>query len=105
MDAEMMREFDDMASEVGEGLWPAVVIIAGVSYDCAVVPPREPQVLGVGGDEPGEVELIVRIRKRACTTAPAQHANLTWNKKRWKIRTVKGGDADAAWTLTCDPNP
>jgi hypothetical protein len=105
MDAEMMREFDEVAAAAGEELWPGEVVMGGVTYECAVVPPREPEFLGEGGNEPGEVELVVRIRKVALSTRPALHVALTWGGKRWKVRTVKGGEGDAAWCLSCEPNP
>lgn len=105
MDAEMLREFDEVAAEAGEATWPGEVVMGGVTYECAVVPPREPDALGMGGDEPMDVELVVRIRKTVLSTRPEKHVALTWNRRRWKVRTVKGGEGDAAWCLSCEPNP
>ena len=104
MDAEMLKEFDEIAAEAGEALWQGEVVLAGATYEAAVVPPREDAVLGMAGDEPGEVERVVRIRKVICTARPARHAEVVWNERKWKVRTVKGGLGDAVWTLVCEPN-
>jgi hypothetical protein len=102
MDAESLREFDELAAATAEALWEAQVIIGGVTYP-ACVPPQPPRaLLGLGGEEETE-DLVVWIRKAELTAAPARDSLLTYGGRRYGIRSISGGEVDAAWALRCEP--
>lgn len=102
MDADSLREFDELATATAEGLWPDVVTIGGVEYP-ACVPQQAPRaLLGIGGGEEQE-DLVVWIRKETLPTAPARDSRLTHAGRRYGIRSISGGEQDAAWTLRCEP--
>lgn len=106
MDAASLRTFDDLSAAAGQALWPATVSIGGTDYAAAVVRPRQGGMLGEFSDDPEAVTLTVRILKTVLANAPAMNAALTWDGKRWKIRSIRGQEAtDAQWTLACDPLP
>lgn len=106
MTSTSLRAFDELSAATGEALYPGTVIIAAVSYACALVPPRESTILSDYSDDPAPVILTVRIRKTTLATAPEENTLLTWNAKPWKIRSIRGSEASAAsWTLQCEPAP
>ena len=106
MNSTSLRAFDELSAATGEALWPDTVIIATVSYACAIVPPRESTTLSDFADEPSPVILTVRIRKETLASAPEENTLLTWNSKTWKIRSIRGQSAcDATWSLQCEPAP
>lgn len=108
MNASSVRRFADLSAAAGEALWPSTVRLPdGTHITATIVPPRESFVLDMTGEDPAPLTLVVRIRKDLLTTAPAVHGFLTWDRKRWKIRSVEGSDrpTEAEHTLTCEAAP
>lgn len=106
MDAESLRAFDNLSAAAGQALWPGTVTIGGTDYACALVRPRQRQVLGDYSEDPEPVQLTVRILKTTLETAPAENSYLTWEGARWKIQSIRGQAAsEAQWTLICEPSP
>lgn len=106
MDATSLRAFDELSAAAGRAMWPGTVVIASTEIAATVVPPRQGGVLSGFSDDPEAVTLTVRILKTTLETAPAENAALTWNSKRWKIRSIRGHEAsEAQWTLACEPLP
>jgi hypothetical protein len=106
MDAASLRAFDERSALVGEGLWPSSVILAGLTYACTIVRPRQGIMLGPFAEEDEPVQLTVRIRKTLLSSPPAPNTFLTWEGKRWKIASILGqASAEAKWSLVCNPAP
>lgn len=102
MDAESLREFDELASATAQALWQAEVILGGVTY-AACVPPQPPRsMLGLGGAEEME-DLVVWVRKSELPAAPARDSLLIYDGRRYGIRSISGGSTEAAWALRCEP--
>lgn len=102
MDAAALLAFDQLAAETAEAIWSGTVTIAGTDYD-ATIPEQPPRaLLGMGG-EMEQTDLVLWIQKANLATAPARDSFLTRGGITYHIRSISGGDADACWTLRCEP--
>ena len=103
MNADDLRAFDEDAATIGEALWPDEITLAGQTYPCRVIDPRITGVLEPGGEDLS-AELVVRLRKAIFPIRPALQTRLTRQGVKWRVRIVVSNDADATWTLRCEPD-
>lgn len=104
MKASSLRAFSELSAAAGSSLWGTTVTIGGSGIAATLIPPDESATLSDYAEEPGFIPLIVRIRKADLATAPARDTYLTWNSRRWKVRSVQPDrPTEAEHVLTCEP--
>jgi len=102
MDAEALREFDELAAETGRALWRVDVVIGGIAVEATCPQPRATFSLVEGATEAAS-ELVLWVKKSELGSAPVVDAEVTAHGRKWIVRAVTGeADSEAEWCVRAD---